>query len=100
MLFLNGEILLHHRGLISHDYLLTRTFSFDSIDLTNPVDGDGNLVKNFTYQPGNGGDIVVVRAFYEWPVFVTLLGLNFGNLANGAHLLSATAAFRNEPFPW
>ena len=79
-----------------------RTYqTFDSINLLNPVDENGQLVtNNFTYQPGNGTDIVVVRVFYEWPTFSSLLGLNLNNMANGKHLLAATAAFRNEPFPW
>ena len=78
-----------------------RTYqTFDSINLSKPVDANGNLLTNFTYQPGKGGEIVVVRAFYEWPVFVKLLGLNLTNMTNGTHLLAATAAFRNEPFPW
>ena len=78
-----------------------RTYqTFDSINLSKPVDDNGNLLTNFTYQPGKGGEIVVVRAFYEWPVFVKLLGLNLTNMTNGTHLLAATSAFRNEPYPW
>ena len=48
--------------------------------------------------PARGGDIVVVRMFYQWPLFVTGLGYNISNLAGSKRLLSATAAFRNEPF--
>ena len=79
-----------------------RTFpTFDSIDLSPPVDEDGNLItEDFDFQIGEAGDIVVIRALYEWPVFVTMLGNDLGNLANGKHLLSATAVFKNEPFPW
>lgn len=79
-----------------------RTFAtFDKVDLTMPVDQDGKLkTDQFTYSPGHGGEIVVVRAFYEWPTFSKLLGFNLSNLSNGNHLLAATAAFRNEPFPW
>ena len=78
-----------------------RTYqTFDSINLNKPVDANGNLKTDFVYQPGKGGEIVVVRAFVEWPTFSKLLGLNFSNLADGNHLLAATAAFRNEPFPW
>ena len=78
-----------------------RTYeTFDSVNLLKPVDEDGNLVTDFIYEPGQGGEIVVVRAFYEWPTFSSLLGLDLSNMANGTHLLSATAAFRNEPFPW
>jgi hypothetical protein len=50
------------------------------------------------YCPGNSGDIVVVRLFYKWPLFVTGLGYNISNLTGSIRLLSATAAFRNEPF--
>lgn len=75
--------------------------TFAQIDLTPPVDVNGVFqTAGFGYTPGGGGDIVVVRAFYEWPTFVDKLGNDMSNLANGKHLLAATAAFRNEPFPW
>jgi Flp pilus assembly protein TadG len=78
-----------------------RTYTtFDGIDLGAPAfspDGDVDDT-GFTYDPGNGSDIVTVRAFYEWPTFMQSLGL--GNMPNGKHLLSAASAFRNEPFPW
>jgi hypothetical protein len=57
------------------------------------------MKANFTYDPGVGGDVVVVRTFYEWDIAAKLpkpIGLS--NMANGARLLAATAAFRNEPF--
>jgi Flp pilus assembly protein TadG len=75
--------------------------TFDSIDLGMPVDEDGNLiVDDFDFQMGEAGDIVMVRALYEWPVLVNMLGNDLGNLGNGKHVLSATAVFKNEPFPW
>jgi Flp pilus assembly protein TadG len=74
--------------------------SFDSIDLATPVDADGNLKVTENYNTGHGGDIVVVRAYYEWPTFVPLLGNNLADMPDGTHLLVATAAFRNEPFAW
>jgi Flp pilus assembly protein TadG len=79
-----------------------KTFpTFGQIDLTTPRDAQGNLKPNgYTYTPGHGGDIVMVRAYYEWPVFVNRLGNNLASQPNGTHLLAATAAFRNEPFPW
>ena len=47
----------------AHLTLDVRTFSsFGSTNLTNPLDGG----KGFSYQPGVGGQIVIVRAFYEW----------------------------------
>lgn len=79
--------------------LEVRTYpDFASIDVTPPVDDDGNLRNDFAFQPGNGGDIVVVRAFYEWPTIVPGLGADMANLANGKRLLASTVAFRNEPF--
>ncbi len=72
--------------------------SFGSIDLSNPIDEDGNLEENFTFDPGGSGDIVVVRAFYEWPTFVPNLGNDLSNLGNGRRLLASAAVFRNEPF--
>jgi hypothetical protein len=51
-----------------------------------------------TYAPGGPGDIVVVRLMYQWPVYVSLLGLNFADMANSNRLIMATAAFRNEPY--
>jgi Flp pilus assembly protein TadG len=62
------------------------------------IDGSNNFINNMKYCPGNKGDIVVVRLFYQWPLFVTGLGYNISNLTGSMRLLSATAAFRNEPF--
>jgi Flp pilus assembly protein TadG len=68
--------------------------SFATVNLTNPLDSNGNFQNNQTYQPGGAGDIVVVRLFYQWPVYIALLQ----NMAGNKRLLVATAAFRNEPF--
>lgn len=74
--------------------------TFANINMSTPLDADGNLDTNFLYDPGGGGEIVVIRAYYEWPLVVRLLGLDLANMSNGTHLLSAASAFRNEPFPW
>lgn len=73
---------------------------FASANTSLPVDQNGNLQNNFVYQPGSAGDIVIVRVMYQWPVYVSLLGLNqsLSNMANGQDLMMATVAFRNEPF--
>ncbi|HZP21535.1 MAG TPA: TadE/TadG family type IV pilus assembly protein [Bauldia sp.] len=78
-----------------------RTYStFGSVDLAPPVDSNGNLITTWTFSPGSGSSIVVVRAFYEWPVWSKLLSFNLSNLNDGNHLIAAVTAFRNEPFPW
>jgi Flp pilus assembly protein TadG len=80
-------------------YVDVRTFSsFANVTMASPVDSNGNFQSNFTYQPGGPGDIVVVRLFYLYPVYVSLLGFNLSNVNGGTHLLAATAAFRNEPY--
>ncbi len=72
-----------------------RYTSFSITDLSQPVK-NGQVDKNFQFDPGGPGEIVVVRMIYEWPVYVP--DLNLANLAGGKRLLMATAAFRNEPY--
>lgn len=76
-----------------------RTYTdFASINNAKPVDANGNLSVTPTYSPGAAGEIVVVRLLYQWPVYVSLLGLNFSDMSGNKRLIMATAAFRNEPF--
>src|SRR6266403_5535310 len=72
--------------------------AFSSVAITDPIDAGKNFVPNMNYNPGGPGDIVVVRLFYQWPLFVTGLGYNIADLSGSKRLLSATAAFRNEPY--
>ena len=68
-------------------------------NLTSPLDSNGNMKSNFSFSPGVGGDIVVVRGFYELD-FVGLLPvqIRLDNMNGGNRVLMATEAFRNEPF--
>jgi Flp pilus assembly protein TadG len=80
-------------------YVDVKTFtSFGNVTMNNPVDANGNFVNNFGYNPGGPGDIVVVRLFYQWPVYVSMIGFDLSNMSGGKRLLVATAAFRNEPY--
>jgi Flp pilus assembly protein TadG len=72
--------------------------SFSNVTINSQIDGSNNFNTNMQYSPGGPGDIVVVRLFYQWPLFVTGLGYNIANLAGSKRLLVATAAFRNEPY--
>ena len=72
--------------------------AFSSINVTDPIDSGKNFVPPNNYLPGGPGDIVVVRLFYKWPLFVTGLGFNVANLSGNKRLLTATAAFQNEPY--
>ena len=71
---------------------------FSTVDIADPIDAGKNFVPPNNYLPGGPGDIVVVRLFYKWPLFVTGLGFNPANIAGNKRLLTATAAFQNEPY--
>ena len=58
----------------------------------------GDLPALTVFNVGNACDVVLVRAFYKWPVFTPILGFFLQNVAGGYHLLSTAAAFRNEPY--
>lgn len=76
-----------------------RFASFSSSELTNPLDSGGNLKTSFSYDPGQGGEVVVVRAFYLWDLPAQLPAeISLSNMGSGNRLLIATVAFRNEPF--
>jgi Flp pilus assembly protein TadG len=98
------EVCKHLSGPISCSGLKLDVRHYSSFggagsDLTNPVDANGNLKTNFSYDPGVGGDVVVVRAFYEWSLIAKLpKDIALSNMNNGDRLLIATVAFRNEPF--
>jgi Flp pilus assembly protein TadG len=72
--------------------------SFSNVTIANQIDNSGNFINNMQYNPGGAGDIVVVRLFYQWPIFVTGLGYNIANLSGSKRLLVASAAFKNEPY--
>ena len=75
-------------------YIDVKTYtSFNNLDMTPPI-VNGTFQDNTGYQPGGPGDIVVVRLFYQWPIYVSLLQ----NMSGNKRLLVATSAFRNEPY--
>jgi Flp pilus assembly protein TadG len=75
--------------------------SFSAANTAMPTltfNSGGNVTNSWSYNPGNPGDIVVMRVMYQWPVFLGPLGLSLSNESNGNLLLMATAVFRNEPY--
>ena len=51
-----------------------------------------------TFTPGGPQDIVVVRAYYRWPLIAPFFDQALQQLSGGSALLTSTAAFRNEPY--
>jgi Flp pilus assembly protein TadG len=80
-------------------YVDVKTYtSFTSITTTPPI-ANGQLdTSNMAYTPGQPGDIVVVRLYYQWPVYVSIFDGNLSNLSGNKRLLVATSVFRNEPY--
>ncbi|MBW7969270.1 TadE/TadG family type IV pilus assembly protein [Bradyrhizobium sp. BR 10289] len=72
--------------------------SFSAISLAN-FNACNFDTTNMGYNPGTSGQVVVVRLYYKWPLFVTGLGYNLAcSSSNSTRLLVATAAFQNEPY--
>jgi Flp pilus assembly protein TadG len=73
------------------------------ITLSDPIDAGGNYDNSnlvFQVPPGGSPATVVVRGFYQWPLYVTGLGYNIANIngvSGSKRLLAATAAFHVEP---
>jgi Flp pilus assembly protein TadG len=60
--------------------------------------GAGTAVTNsWSYDPGQAGDVVIVRVMYNWPVVGTLLGIGLSNQPGDRHLMVGTAVYKNEP---
>jgi Flp pilus assembly protein TadG len=72
--------------------------SFGSVNTAAPVTNGQLNTANMNYTPGGPHCIVAVQLYYQWPVYVTLLGNNLANLNGGYRLLVATSVFRNEPY--
>jgi Flp pilus assembly protein TadG len=78
-------------------YIDVETYSsFASVNLALPVSNGTLNTANMGYNPGTPGEVVVVRLYYQYPVYFNVIGLN--NLNGGLNLLAATAVFQNEPY--
>lgn len=89
-------------GLLGCDARLgidVRKYSgFSAATFPAALDQDGNLTGDLKFDPGEPGDVVVVRAFYTWPVMTPIVGEIFSDMSGGHRLLEASIAFRNEPY--
>lgn len=56
--------------------------------------------NNLCWSSGQPGDIVLVRAYYQWQVFTPLLNAALVNMGAGSNkrLIGAATSFRNEPW--
>jgi len=80
-------------------YVDVQTYtSFAAINQTPPVNNGVFDQSKMNFSPGNPGDIEVVTLYYQWPIYLSLFGIDLANLSNNKRLLVATAVFCNEPF--
>ncbi len=80
-------------------YVDVKTYSsFSSINTAAPVTAKNFNTGSMSYSPGTVGDIVVVSLYYQWPIYVSMLGNSLDNLNGGKRLLAATSVFRVEPY--
>lgn len=79
-------------------YVNVKTYSSFSAITATPVTAKNFSTGNMAYNPGTVGDIVVVSLYYQWPIYVSMLGNTLGNLGGGKRLLAATSVFRVEPY--
>lgn len=76
-----------------------RTFSsFASVTAPQPVVNQVFNPAALTFSPGGPGDIVVVRAYYQWPLVAPLMSQALQSISGGKALITSTATFRNEPY--
>jgi Flp pilus assembly protein TadG len=78
-----------------------RTYtSFDAVnnDTTTPTTNGQLDPTKASYSPGIPGSLEVVRLYYQWPIYVSLLGYDLANMGGNTRMLTATAVFCNEPF--
>lgn len=93
--FLSGGLFDCTNGI----YVNVTTYtSFSSVNTTPPVTNGQLNTTNLNYTPGGPNCIVAVQLFYQWPIYVSLLGDSLSNLNGNYRLLAATSVFRNEPY--
>lgn len=74
---------------------------FSASDLAIPVTGTGALDTSRLDRGtlGAPGAFMLIRAYYQYPVYVAYLGGGVGATDNGKRLLVATTTMAIEPFP-
>lgn len=72
---------------------------FDNVNPTPPIADDGSLNGgNMGFDPGEAGDIVLVRVYYAYPLILPNMFGSVSNLPDNQRLIQSATVFRNEPF--
>ena len=74
--------------------------AFADVDLPDAMEGEElseEVTTGSSFEPGEPMEVVVVRVYYEWELFMP--GFTYlANMGGGKRLLTTGAAFRNEPY--
>ena len=101
-----AEVCGHLYGLFDCSQLKLRTsvvgtFKAGTLIQSQPLDEKGKWKADWDQDKYDGGvksSVVMVEAYYKWPVVINLGGFNMQNTPDGKRLLSAVRLFTNEPF--
>ena len=50
------------------------------------------------YDGGTASKVILVQAYYQYPIYVDIGGMGLADLPGSKRLLASTTVFRNEPF--
>jgi Flp pilus assembly protein TadG len=75
-----------------------RSGSFTTAGAPNPVSNKTFDDSQLTFDPGGPSEIILVRAFYKWPLFTPFLSQALAKLNGNTALIVSADTFRNEPF--
>ena len=83
----------------SNFYLDVQSYpTFTAMSVASPLDDEDNFNDAAAFEFGAPNEIVVVRAYYQWPTNQIFGSLSLKNLSNGKRLIGSFAAFCNEPY--
>ena len=71
---------------------------FTNPNVPDPLGGASFNANAAAYDGGNPGDIMLVRAWYQHTLLTPFLAQGLSKLNDGKAYLTATTAFRNEPY--
>ena len=64
---------------------------------SNTTNANTTMPTTMNWNPGSSGSIVLIRAYYAWPLITPLLQTGLQS-ANGKRIIYAATAFTNEPY--
>ena len=95
-------------GDVIVDVRSSDTFAEAASNLPQPLKSDGSMAAGFNqFIPGGRNKVVVVNIYCNFKLLASLpamgdftgkVGLGLGNMPDGSRLMTATRAFRTEPY--